>query len=211
MGGAHQSEFSTMLTPLRFKRTWLFEVPGRAAPQGSKQASHIKKPDGSLVWNKQTGEPAILLKESSAKGMKAWRALVSQVSREHAPPVPIHGAIAVGAIMRFRRPKTHYGSKGGEPYLRSREVYVTSKGVGDLEKLLRSTFDALAEAQWMTNDCLISRMLPVEKVYVDHYTGREGAHLLIAEIDEARVAGEVLGWPPTIDPPNTIPGGTTNG
>ena len=47
----------------------------------------------------------------------------------------------------FARPKSHFGTgKNSRKLKPSAPVFVTSKGIGDIDKLQRSTYDALSES-----------------------------------------------------------------
>lgn len=100
-----------------------FTVTGLPAPQGSKR--HIGK--GIMV--------------ESSKNVKPWRqdvkftALATKPdSWDTAPPM------ALSVVFRFQRPKSHYGKNGLRP---SAPLHATSAQLGDIEKLVRSTNDAM--------------------------------------------------------------------
>ena len=99
-----------------------FEVRGIPGPQGSKD---------------QFG------RESSAK-VKPWREAVrseaaSALSNTNTPPLV--GAVAVTVTFFLPRPKAHYGAKGLKA-----TAPVTCAKRPDVDKLLRSTLDALTSA-----------------------------------------------------------------
>lgn len=101
-----------------------FDVIGLPAPQGS------KKPVGRT----RTGRTNLV--ESSAK-VRPWRQDVAAAAMATAEPL-ITGPVALTVTFRFHRPKGHYGARGLRP---SAPVHMQTRP--DLDKLLRSTCDAL--------------------------------------------------------------------
>lgn len=96
-----------------------FEIPGVAAPQGSKKF---------VGTSKKTGR-AILVEQSTK--VKPWRTLVTAFLRQNPPGPQLGGAIAIEIRFYFTRPAS------------SAAAFPANAGVGDLDKLTRSTFDAL--------------------------------------------------------------------
>lgn len=78
----------------------------------------------------------------SSKKVQPWRQDIKhQVSNNYGGPV-IDLAVFIEIEFLFYRPKSHYNSKG---ILRpAAPAHLVSRGHGDLDKLLRSTFDALS-------------------------------------------------------------------
>lgn len=102
------------------------ELPMRAYPQGSKQAF-------------VAGGRAIM-RESSSDGLKAYRTALALLARQHLRGAVFTGPVAVTATFRFKRPKSHYTTKG----LRSTApAHCWPAKRGDVDKLLRATLDAL--------------------------------------------------------------------
>ncbi len=98
-------------------------VYGLPAPQGS---------------HRHVGRGVML---ESSKQVKPWRQdVASAVLAAYQGPL-IEGAVAVAVVFLFPRPKGHFGKRGLLP---SAPAHLTSMGRGDLDKLLRSTFDALS-------------------------------------------------------------------
>ena len=100
-----------------------FVVYGLAAPQGSKR--HMG--NGILV--------------ESSKAVRPWRqdvkhAALACIPHDWDPSLPM----ALSIVFRFKRPATHIGKKGLKP---SAPQHCTSARAGDVDKLLRSTFDSL--------------------------------------------------------------------
>jgi len=100
-----------------------FVVYGLPAPQGSKR--HMG--NGVMV--------------ESSKAVKPWRqdvkhAALACVPHDWDPSLPM----ALSVVFRFKRPAGQIGKKGVKP---SAPAHCTSARNGDIEKLVRSTNDAL--------------------------------------------------------------------
>ena len=94
-------------------------------------------PQGSLVSN-GFGKG---LRHSNHAKLKPWRytvvsAILGAKPKDWDPSLPM----SVSVVFRFKRPATHIGKKGLKP---SSPQHCTSARAGDLDKLLRSTFDSL--------------------------------------------------------------------
>lgn len=77
----------------------------------------------------------------SSKNVKPWRQDVKYTSLDIKPPNwDPSGPMALSIVFRFKRPKTHYGKNGLRP---SAPLHATSAQLGDIEKLVRSTNDAM--------------------------------------------------------------------
>ena len=124
-----------------------FNVNGTPGAQGSKR--HVGR--GILV-------------ESSSK-VKPWRADVKaaaenavDVLAKFEPFQPFDGPVHATITFRFRRPKSHHRTGRNAHLLRDdAPTFPTGRNLGDLDKLLRSTFDALTAAGVITDDSLIAR------------------------------------------------------
>ena len=104
-------------------------VVGIPAPQGSKR--HVGH--GIMVEN--------------SKRVKPWRQDVKAAALDHYRDEVIDQAVEVEIIFIFARPKSHFGTgKNSKKLKPSAPVFVTSKGIGDIDKLQRSTYDALSES-----------------------------------------------------------------
>jgi len=100
-----------------------FAVHGLAAPQGSKR--HIGK--GVMV--------------ESSKNVKPWRQDVKYAALAAKPTGwDTAPAMALSVVFKFQRPASHLGKNGLRP---SAPQHCTSARNGDIEKLVRSTHDAL--------------------------------------------------------------------
>lgn len=104
-------------------------VIGIPAPQGSKR--HVGH--GIMIEN--------------SKRVKPWRQDVKEAALNYYDGEVIDQAVEIEIIFMFSRPKSHFGTgKNSKKLKPSAPVFVTSKGKGDLEKLERSTYDALSES-----------------------------------------------------------------
>ena len=104
-------------------------VIGIPAPQGSKR--HIGH--GIMIEN--------------SKRVKPWRQDVKEAALNHYQGEVIDQAVEIEIIFIFVRPKSHFGTgKNSRKLKPSAPVFVTSKGIGDIDKLQRSTYDALSES-----------------------------------------------------------------
>lgn len=121
-----------------------FTVYGSPAPQGSKRAFVMK------------GTGRAVLVESS-KAVKPWREAVVQAVMLQSPPgartdpILFRGPVALDVTFTLARPKS--AKKGARP-----------AGRPDIDKLVRSTLDALTTSGVFEDDgCVVS--LIAEKVY----------------------------------------------
>lgn len=110
--------------PTRSIRIRAFGIP---APQGSK---------------KHVGNG--YMKESSER-VQPWRESVRVASSESYQGKPIEMPVSIAAHFLFPRPKSHYRTGKFAALLKpDAPNYTTSHFNGDLDKLLRSTFDGLS-------------------------------------------------------------------
>lgn len=110
----------------------------------------------------------------SSKKVAPWRTDV-KAAAEHATGAVAHfdtwtphtGPVHVTVVFRFARPKAHYRTGSRATELRDdAPTFVTSRACGDVDKLLRSTFDALTAAGVVADDSLFARSMAT-KVYCD--------------------------------------------
>jgi len=135
-------------------------VLGTPAPQGSKHGYAIK------AKGAYTGKVAQV--ESSAK-VKPWRMAVKYAAMDaratHDQRVPMTSAVTIEVIFRLPRPKGHFGTGRNAGLLKPSAPWFPV-GRPDLDKLLRSTFDALGEAGVWGDDSQVVDV-DVAKVYAD--------------------------------------------
>lgn len=132
----------------------VFNVNGLPGAQGSKR--HVGH--GVMV--------------ESSKKVKPWRSDV-KAAAEHAtgalahfdPWTPITGPVHISILFRFAHPKGHYRTGKNAHLLRDdAPIFVTSQRNGDLDKIVRSTFDALTAAGVWGDDSQVARV-NATKVY----------------------------------------------
>lgn len=145
-----------------------FEVVGTPAPQGSKRG---------FVTN---GRVAMV---ESSKKVKPWRQDVKAAAIEMRQTLgheTFTGPVHVTVTFSFQRPKHHYRTGRNAHLLRDNApTYVATKP--DIEKLERSTYDALTEAGIWRDDCLVAQT----SVWMTYCASDElpGAHILIESLD----------------------------
>lgn len=132
--------------------TLTFNVHGIPGAQGSKTAKGTRPT--------KNGGRAPVLVESSAK-VAPWRsdvhaAAVQAIQHRVEWGGPIDGPVEVSIAFRFLRPKTHYGTgRNADVVKASAPEWPTGKNLGDLDKLMRSSFDALTAAGVVSDDSRI--------------------------------------------------------
>lgn len=140
-------------------------VHGSPAPQGSKR--HVGR--GIMV--------------ESSRRVKPWREAVKEAILralgEEGPPVG--GPVGARVIFTFSRPKS-------AP--KRRRLWPTTRTSGDVDKLLRATFDAITDAGVVWQDDSQVVHVTAEKVYVgdDAAMPVPGATVIVWAIEEAGVA-----------------------
>ena len=138
-------------------------VLGVPAPQGSKHGFAVKRKGA------YTGKVAQV--ESSAK-VKPWRMAVKYAALDAMAPdpgmwPPMTGAVVLEVKFRLPRPKSHYGTGRNIALLKPSSPWFPA-GRPDLDKLLRSTFDALGEAGVWGDDAQVVTVRG-QKVYATDY------------------------------------------
>ena len=132
-------------------------VVGTPAPQGSKHGYAVK------AKGAYTGKVAQV--ESSAK-VKPWRMAVKYAALTALLPAasiltddwhPMTGPVSLEVTFRLARPKGHYGTGRNAGVLKSTAPWYPA-GRPDLDKLLRSTFDALGEAGVWGDDAQVVKV-----------------------------------------------------
>jgi crossover junction endodeoxyribonuclease RusA len=151
-----------------------FRVFGTPGAQGSKRGWAIKKA------GEYTGQVA--MSENSAK-VSSWRTDVKKAAEEEVGDgwVPWEGPCEIAITFIFKRPKAHYRTGRNAHLLKDdAPFYVTNHSKGDIDKLFRSTFDALTAAGVWKDDALAVRVGPSQKVYGE----REGAIIRVTALSE---------------------------
>ena len=143
-------------------------VHGTPAPQGSKR--HVGR--GIMV--------------ESSKAVKPWREAVKWAALEQLDGEALERTgplFADAVILRVEfvmpRPKAHYRTGKHAHELRPDAPHLVARKP-DVDKLLRSTLDALGEAGVWRDDAQVASV-SARKVYLDNGTGPVGARITIRE------------------------------
>lgn len=116
-------------------KTIELRVHGHPAPQGSKR--HVGR--GIMV--------------EASKYVQPWReAVVSEAIRMGYTGTGLDEPVAVDVAFYFPRPQSHYGKSGLKD---SAPAVPSRRSAGDIDKLVRSTLDALVQASVLTDDSLV--------------------------------------------------------
>lgn len=136
-------------------------VHGRPAPQGSKKYAGHRR-------NAASGRTSAVLVEQS-KRVKPWRALVTAATREarvvsRIGNVPVHlptldGPLEADIVFTVLKPTTAPKRKRTWPITRHS---------GDVDKLIRSTFDGIADAEAVADDSRIIRVTATKAYPGEH-------------------------------------------
>lgn len=160
-----------------------FSTRGTPAPQGSKSRDRFGRSYESskkvTPWRAdvKAAAEAALQEKYAGRDTQAWR-------------LPC----LLSAVFYFRRPKSHYRTGRHAELLRDDAPrYVTGHHLGDLDKLLRSTLDALKEADVIADDSLIVGLGDVWKVYADNHP--PGARITLTSTDHETVPVDMLSRP----------------
>ncbi|MFW6598148.1 RusA family crossover junction endodeoxyribonuclease [Propionibacteriaceae bacterium Y2011] len=141
-----------------------FTVHGNPAPQGSKIRTRYS------------------MRESSEAVMPWREAIKAAIHVQDIPCTP--GPVFVSITFRFERPKSHYGTGKNASRLKpSADPYPVGRQRGDIDKLERSSFDALTQGGAITDDAYIVRNLTA-KVWCGP-AERAGATICIAPMRTA--------------------------
>lgn len=124
-------------------------VPGTPAPQGSKRYLGNRGGRGILV-------------ESASTKVKSWRADVREAATGLVP-APVEGAVSVAITFLLARPRSVPVARRPLPIVKP-----------DIDKLLRSTLDALKSAGVYGDDAQVVHT-DVTKVYADGVNAVPGA------------------------------------
>ncbi|MEU1133547.1 RusA family crossover junction endodeoxyribonuclease [Streptomyces sp. NPDC005900] len=131
-------------------------VHGRPAPQGSKRYAGHRR-------NAASGRISAVLVEQS-KRVKPWRALVTTaaidaIANGGARYTPLDGPLAAEIIFTVRKPAS-------AP--KRRRTWPNTRDSGDLDKLLRSTFDGIADARAVVDDSRITHVTATKTFPSEH-------------------------------------------
>jgi Holliday junction resolvase RusA-like endonuclease len=171
-------------------------VPGHPAPQGSKHGRPIYKGRGAA--KQFTGKVAMV---ESSEAVEPWRTDVRKAFEQQWTRERIEGPVVVYAVFAFYRPQNHFlpaNRSRPEPVLRADAPgFPITKRKNDVDKLLRSTLDAITSAGkvWEDDSSVVGGQQL--KVYVDHklaarLDGRSGAIIRVYPVlDELALPADV--------------------
>lgn len=151
-------------------------VVGLPAPQGSKR-----------IVGHHGGRARLV---ESSKKVRPWRQDVKYAALSQYKGPIIEVPVSVDIVFYFPRPRSHYGTgKNAAKLKSSAPFWVISKSCGDLDKLLRSTFDALSVssggAEILKDDSQVA-VVSSRKYYSDDRTS--GAVIIVKTIDDIKNA-----------------------
>ena len=136
-------------------------VHGRPAPQGSKKYAGHRR-------NAASGRISAVLVEQS-KRVKPWRALVTAATEQalragYIGEIPVHtppldGPIAAEIVFTVLKPASAPKRK---------RTWPTTRHSGDIDKLQRSTFDGIADAQAVVDDSRIIHVTAIKTFPGEH-------------------------------------------
>lgn len=147
---------------------------GHPAPQGSKKTFRTKSGRVNVV--------------ESSKRVPPWRRAVADAARDAIAelgddwPGPMQGPVAVYIGFAMPRPKHHYGTGRNADKLKPDAPLWANSRTGDIDKLERSTLDALTTARVIVDD---AQVVAVEKVK-QYANGRPGARITVRPIYDRR-------------------------
>lgn len=158
------------------------DVLGHPRPQGSKRA-FLHPSTGRAMMTEQTGQ-----------GLRTWRedvkhAALDAIASYNDPDdpmrhFPLDGPVHVDVRFRLPRPKAHYRSGRNAHLLReSAPPFPVGRNVGDIEKLVRSTHDALTTAGVWADDSQVA-ICHAAKLYClpDQ---QPGARIVVTTLDQS--------------------------
>lgn len=138
------------------------QVHGTPAPQGSK----IRTRYG--------------MREASA-GLMPWReAIVSEIIRLGWSDYHLSGPLQVEVVFSHKRLASHYGTRKGERYIKA-DAPKWMASTPDIDKCLRSTFDALTQSGLIEDDKMIVAVQAFQRYSNDGFVG---ATIIVTPITE---------------------------
>lgn len=150
-----------------------FQVYGSPAPQGSKRGFNNPKTGG------------VIIVEQQSRRVKSWRDDVKAAALQQMQAVSqgiwdsFTGPIHVLAVFQLQRPRNHYGSGRNATRLKDSAPRYPAR-MPDLDKLERSTYDALTAAGVWNDDGQIV-MAEISKIWSS--TGTAGAFIRVTDLD----------------------------
>lgn len=159
-----------------------FSVGGVPAPGGSKTIGYVRD-GGGRVRHREDGNPMAFLRDAG-KGNKKWRKAVSDTAAlAWGDRASICDPCVLDVTFYMPRPKCHYRT-GRFAHLLKSDAPLVHSVKPDVDKLLRSTADALTDAGLWVDDCIAHRG-PAMKLYAEHGEPT-GAVIRISELVATR-------------------------
>lgn len=117
----------------------------------------------------------------SSKRVRPWRSDVKAAAERAIGTdwTPIKGPVSLTATFFFLRPRSHYRTGRFADVLRDdAPVFATSRACGDIDKLLRSTLDALTAAGVIVDDSQVGMVITTKT-----YGTTSGATIALTEVN----------------------------
>jgi crossover junction endodeoxyribonuclease RusA len=146
----------------------------------------LPAPQGSKAFKGMNNAGRAILRESS-KNVGPWREAICWQSREQYKGEPLEGDLKISIDFWLPRPKSHYRIIDGElsnQIKPGKPIYCQAATKGDVDKLLRSTFDGLAAK---TGGCVAQddrqfvKLKEIGKYYVSETEG-PGAWIKVVKL-----------------------------
>jgi len=148
-----------------------FRVCGMPAPQGSKNAFALRKAGA------YTGRAVVV--DDNPAPLRAWREDVAREARvAMGGSPPLDGPVVVGIIFVLPRPLAHYGTGANRGQVKPSAPARPAGHRMDLDKLARSTLDALTAARVWIDDGQVADLI-LSKVYAASPAEPPGADIKI--------------------------------
>lgn len=147
-------------------------IPGIPQPAGSKKAVPVFNRHTGQYVRAANGRPIVNVVDD-AKRSRPWKSHISAMVADAWRSAPLDEPLALSIVFTMPRPKDHYGTRKGVPYLKpDAPRFHTSKP--DATKLLRCAEDALLGVL-LKDDARIAEQ-HVRKVYGE----RPGASIRVS-------------------------------
>lgn len=157
-------------------------VPGVPKPAGSKNAVPVFNRHTRKFVTDSKGRPVIQVRDSAGEKGANWSSAIVGVVSQHWTQKPISEPVALNLAFTMPRPKYHFGSRRGEPYLKS-DAPSWFASAPDTTKLVRRVEDALTSMGLWSDDCLV-----VEQSASKVYGERPGVRITVSRASSAKSA-----------------------
>lgn len=112
------------------------------------------------------GKRAAVYDPGTAEG---WKGQIALAAKPFLPSMPLQGPLELSIEFSFLRPKSHYGTSKGTPYLKDcAPTWHTSKP--DLDNLAKAVMDALTQLGLWLDDQQVSKLVLLKR-YCDKTPG----------------------------------------